>query len=411
MQGAPLGMDRRMETTGVFPPADKPDKEDHSRTPDVRATHSWVGALPVRAQEPQRCAQRIRKISCSSDCCGYRQRHARASFPDRSREQVRTCCQRVARKAQIAPCRGYETFQRKRTSGSARAPDPASAARRCGRLGRAVFRSCLLGCHVKSRCFLRECHVRLFRRMLSCCWCTQKNSRIVWLRLRLPRLDPIKTLRSCAVWVLVRKVHHSRGAESRLLSEELRKQCWWAPVGQPCSGSNQHIHTLLNFVGTQTQRDKHLRAVLLFWTAAGFKVAWAKGTRSKVAKWIGLKFASDFQSHTVTVRIPAKTADAFKQDAQELLVAPMLPLKKVRRLPGKGGWIVNLLPTRRWTIQRFWGAIAEEERRLSSWKAGETRKHTREMSLWLSLYCEGVVGGSIPLFALLQCCKAIGYHC
>ena len=25
-QGAPLGMDRRIETTGVFPPADKPDK-------------------------------------------------------------------------------------------------------------------------------------------------------------------------------------------------------------------------------------------------------------------------------------------------------------------------------------------------------------------------------------------------
>ena len=53
---------------------------------------------------------------------------------------------------------------------------------------------------------------------------------------------------------------------------------------------------LLNLLGTQTQRDKH---------AAGFKVAWAKETRSKVAKWIGLEFAPDFQSHTVTVRMPA----------------------------------------------------------------------------------------------------------
>ena len=35
VQGAPLGMDRRIETTGVFPPADKPDKEYHSPTPDV----------------------------------------------------------------------------------------------------------------------------------------------------------------------------------------------------------------------------------------------------------------------------------------------------------------------------------------------------------------------------------------
>ena len=30
---------------------------------------------------------------------------------------------------------------------------------------------------------------------------------------------------------------------------------------------------LLNLIGTQTQRDKQLRALLLFWTAAGFKVA------------------------------------------------------------------------------------------------------------------------------------------
>ena len=54
-----------------------------------------------------------------------------------------------------------------------------------------------------------------------------------------------------------------------------------------------------------------------------------------MAKWIGLEFAPDFPSHTVTVQIPAKTADAFKQDAQELLDASMLPLKKLRRLAGK----------------------------------------------------------------------------
>ena len=34
--------------------------------------------------------------------------------------------------------------------------------RRCCGLGRIVFRGCLLGFHVRSRCFLRKCHVRLF---------------------------------------------------------------------------------------------------------------------------------------------------------------------------------------------------------------------------------------------------------
>ena len=128
VQGAPLGMDRRIETTGLFPLADKPDKEDLSPTPDVseQLAYGW-GTFQVRARKPRRCAQRIRKVSCSSDCCGYRQRHARASLSERLREPVRTHYQGVARKAQIAPCRGYETFQRKRTSVSARASDPGRA--------------------------------------------------------------------------------------------------------------------------------------------------------------------------------------------------------------------------------------------------------------------------------------------
>ena len=46
-------------------------------------------------------------------------------------------------------------------------------------------------------------------------------------------------------------------------------------------------------------------------------------------------------------------------------------------LTGKGGWIMNLLPKARWTIQRCWGAIAEEERRLSSFVAGMARRRTR----------------------------------
>jgi len=119
---------------------------------------------------------------------------------------------------------------------------------------------------------------------------------------------------------------------------------------------------LLNLAGTQRQRDQQLTAVLLLWSAAGFQILWAKGTRSKVARWIGLNFEPDIQSLTVKVSIPPKTAQAIKDDALELLDKSMLPVSKLRRLAGKGGWIMNLLPKARWTVQRLWGAIAEEER-------------------------------------------------
>ena len=58
-----------------------------------------------------------------------------------------------------------------------------------------------------------------------------------------------------------------------------------------------------------------------------------------------------------------------KQDAQKLLSAPMIPLKMLRQLAGK--------PKARWTIQRLWGSIAEEERRRSSQAAGNERRPTR----------------------------------
>ena len=182
----------------------------------------------------------------------------------------------------------------------------------------------------------------------------------------------------CVVWGLVQKAPRSLGAESQLLLEGLRKQCWEAPGGLDMQAeATRTLTTPSSICLAQEQRDKQLQAVLLSWTAAGFKVAWAKGTRSKVATWIGLEFTPDVQSQTVTVRIPAKTADAFKQDARKLLSAPMIPLKMLRQLAGKGGWIMNLLPKARWTIQRLWRAIAEEERRRSSLAAGNERKPTR----------------------------------
>ena len=123
VQGAPLGMDRRIETTGVFPPADKPDKEDHSPTPDVseQLTVGW-GHYGSVLENPVDAHKDFEMYRAARTAVDIDKDHARASLSERSREQVRTHCQGIARKAQIAPGRGYETSQGKRTSGGARAP-------------------------------------------------------------------------------------------------------------------------------------------------------------------------------------------------------------------------------------------------------------------------------------------------
>ena len=246
--------------------------------------------------------------------------------------------------------------------------------------GRNCFQKLLLWVSQQILVSLAKMSRATFRMHTVMFWCTRKNSRIVWSRLRL-----LPSGFDQNVALMCRMGFGSKGAPLTWcrIAAALGRVAQAMLMGARRSGhAAGRVNTffdgpLLNLLGTQTQRDKQLRAVLLFWTAAGFKVAWAKGTRSKVAKWIGLEFAPDFQSHTVAVRIPAKTANAFKQDAQELLVAPMFPLKKLRRFAGKGGWIMYLLPKGRWTIQRCWEAIAEEERPLSSLKAGKARRHTR----------------------------------
>ena len=128
----------------------------------------WSGTLQVRARRPRRRAQRIRKVSCSSDCCGYRQRHARASLSERSREQVRTHYQGVARNAQIAPCRDM-----RRSNANARAavperpilPRPRDIVADWEEL---FSEAASLGFTTKAGVSCEKCHVRLFRCILSC---------------------------------------------------------------------------------------------------------------------------------------------------------------------------------------------------------------------------------------------------
>ena len=126
---------------------------------------------------------------------------------------------------------------------------------------------------------------------------------------------------------------------------------------------------LLNLLGTQTQRDKQLRAVLLFWTAAGFKVAWAKGTRSKVAKWIGLQFAPDFQSHTVTVRQAGCARTAGRRDVSSFEEAP--PVR------GKG-WLDHESPSQSEVDNpEILGSHRRRRMAIRSLKGGKARRHNR----------------------------------
>ena len=99
----------------------------------VRATHGWRRALQIRARKLRRCTQGVRQISGSPNHSGHRQDHSRTSLPKGAHQQIGADHQRVTRKEESAPGCGHEAVQAKRTSSSARAANPASPVRRCGR--------------------------------------------------------------------------------------------------------------------------------------------------------------------------------------------------------------------------------------------------------------------------------------
>ena len=221
--GRTAGHGQRTETTGVFPPADKPDKEDHSPTPDVseHLTLGWEHCKSV-LESPEDAHKEFERCRAAQIAVDVDKATLERLFPKGHVNKVGLVVKENAREAQTALRRGREVFPGKRTSGSARALGPASATRRsyARRLPPWVSR--------QKQAFLAKMLRATYQTRIATYWSTRKNSTIVWSRFRLLLLDPTRTLHSCAVWGLVRKVHHSHGAGL----EWLHKLCCWAPAGQ-----------------------------------------------------------------------------------------------------------------------------------------------------------------------------------
>ena len=128
---------------------------------------------------------------------------------------------------------------------------------------------------------------------------------------------------------------------------------------------------LFALLGSGLERDRNAARVLLTWVACGFSISWSKCGRGPSVPWIGLDFdVSKFGDGIVTVRIPKQLVEEVVEEARALLGLSMLPIRRLRRFAGRGGWIVNLVVRARWTIQRLWAAIAAEERTAREAAAG-----------------------------------------
>ena len=229
VQGAPLGMDRRTETTGVFPPADKPDKEKTIHLHQICKNNTqWCGDITYMSvlEKPEEAHKEFERYRAAQIAVDIDKDTLERLFPKFHVNKSGLIVKESpgTRKMRLV-------VDMKRSNANARAAVPE-----CPILPRprdivadwkALFsEAASLGFTTNAgvscenvTCDFSDayCHVWVRPEELKNCF--------AWSRLRLLLLGPIKMLRSCVVWVLVRKVLHSRGAASRLLLEQLRKQC------------------------------------------------------------------------------------------------------------------------------------------------------------------------------------------
>jgi len=118
--------------------------------------------------------------------------------------------------------------------------------------------------------------------------------------------------------------------------------------------------------GTLKERNSILAMILTTMAALGFRVALNKGERSSQIQWIGVRFT--ITEDVIIMTIPDKFANELIALLQGWEGKGMAPLKELRQVCGKASWLSGILPKARWLVSIFYGVLHE---RLNDLAKGE----------------------------------------
>ena len=116
---------------------------------------------------------------------------------------------------------------------------------------------------------------------------------------------------------------------------------------------------IMTLMGPAQHRRRELTAILLLWSAAGFRISWGKGELGSGLAWIGVEYEIIKEKQEVIVRIPAKAVQEAVDIASQLLLKAMGSVRLLRKLAGKGSWIFSIAPRSRWVVQRLWAIVTQ----------------------------------------------------
>ena len=126
--------------------------------------------------------------------------------------------------------------------------------------------------------------------------------------------------------------------------------------------------------GNLTKRTSMLAFVLNTMKALGVPVAVSKGARATKITWIGVTFAVEEQD-TLVMGIPIKFATEMKEILESWENRGYAPIKELRTIAGKASWLGGILPRTRWLTSVFYAVLVDstnEEKKEGSQAMGSS---------------------------------------
>ena len=118
---------------------------------------------------------------------------------------------------------------------------------------------------------------------------------------------------------------------------------------------------LILLAGTDARRNRTLALLLYSMWALGINIAYHKGERGLRVTWIGVVFELDLEREVLKLTVSRKMANELHEKLKSWETG-MISLRDLRATTGRLSWLAGILPRCRWAVSILYAVVAAAEK-------------------------------------------------
>ena len=119
---------------------------------------------------------------------------------------------------------------------------------------------------------------------------------------------------------------------------------------------------LVAMQGPVAKRNQNLALLLYTSAALGINIAYHKGARGSMTSWIGIQFEVNMKERCVLLSVPQKMASDVLKTLESWGSRGMVAIRELRAVTGKLSWISGIIPRAKWCTSICYAVIAAAEK-------------------------------------------------